>query len=339
MRAVQQTGFGGPEVLREVELPVPVPTPSEVLVRVSYAGVNFTDTQMRTTGLQTTVDLDGAPNVLSADRLPMIPGAEVVGTVGEDRRRVVALCGSGGYADYVAVDRSRVFDVPDEIGDGVALALFVQGLTAWHLCRTAGRLQAGESLLVHGAAGGVGSLTTQLAGHLGPSRIIGTASSEAKREAALEFGADVAIDSSPVDLSARILEANRGRAVDVILDMAGAATFDQSLEALAPFGRIVTYGSAAGKPAEIQARRFLVGSRSLVGFWLMDAFRIRALVEQPLAELFELSLQGALTPRLDASFPLAGAVDAHAAIAARTAVGKVVLTINGQPLDETWRTL
>src|ERR671937_191985 len=178
MRAIQQQEFGGPEVLELVELPVPEPSDAEVLIRVSRAGMNFADTHQRRN------------DYLAAQQLPLVPGGEVAGVREDTGERVVALCGLGGYAEYATAPEALAFPVPDGVDDATALALLVQGLTAWHLYRTSAKLAAGESVVVHAAAGGVGSIAVQLGKPLGAGRVIASASNEEKRALALELGAD-----------------------------------------------------------------------------------------------------------------------------------------------------
>src|SRR3954470_1996291 len=157
MRAVRISAFGGPEVLELVEdAPVPEPREGQVLVRVSRAGINFADTHARDN------------SYLSSYEVPLIPGAEVAGEV--DGRRVAALVGTGGYAEYAVAAAGAVFPLPDAVSDAAALALLIQGLSAWHLLRTSAKLAEGESVVVHAAAGGVGSLAVQLAERVGGGR-------------------------------------------------------------------------------------------------------------------------------------------------------------------------
>ena len=177
--------------------------------------------------------------------LPIFPGGEVAGTT-PDGRRVVAVCGTGGYAELALASRSLTFPIPDDVTDEQALALLVQGLTAWYLLREAARLVSADSVLVFGASGGVGSLAVQLARQFGAGAVIAAASSDEKRATALGLGATAAIDSDPVGLSERILSANDGRPVDVVLDAVGGAVFEQSVAALAAGGRLVAYGTAGG---------------------------------------------------------------------------------------------
>ena len=239
--------FGGPEVLKLVELPDPQPAPEEVLIRVSKAGINFADTHTRTN------------SYVRKATLPLVPGGEVAGVREDTGERVVALTGTGGYAEYAVAPAAHVFAIPEGVDDGTALALLVQGTTAWHLYRTAGRVGegasgdgggqngnvggggsgggekrdetregSGETVVVHAAAGGVGSLAVQLGRPFGAGRVIATASSEEKRALALRLGADAAIDPAPEGLTERLLETNGGRPVDVVFEMAGGEVFDAS---------------------------------------------------------------------------------------------------------------
>jgi NADPH2:quinone reductase len=315
MRAIQITEFGGPEVLREAELPDPVPGPGQLLVDVSTAGINYADTH--------TVE----DSYLSHSSLPMVPGAEVVGRTA-DGRRVVALTDGGGYAEKALVRENLAHDVPDDVSDAQALALVVQGVTAWHLLRTSARLAAGESVVVHAAAGGTGSLAVQLAREYGAGRIIATASSKEKRDLALELGADTAVDADPEELKDRLVEANGGRKVDIVLEMVGGPVFDASLAALAPFGRLVTYGMASRTPATpVQPAQLMGRSRSVVGFWLAHCLGRPGMYREPLAELLAMTAEGRLKPQVGEVYPLSEVARAHQDLRARRTVGKLVLDI------------
>ncbi|TVP73002.1 MAG: NADPH:quinone oxidoreductase family protein [Nitriliruptor sp.] len=314
MRAIRITEFGGPEVLTLVDdEPDPTPDPGRVVMEIDAAGINYADTHQ-------TEDTYLAPS-----SLPMIPGAEAVGRL-PDGRRVVALLGGGGYAERAAVAPPVAFEVPDGVSDGAALALILQGTTAWHLLHTSARMTPGESVLVLAAAGGVGSLAIQLARRLGAGRIIAAASTPEKRDLALELGADVAIDSRTEDLKAAVEEANGGK-VDVVLEMAGGATTDQSIAALAPFGRCVVYGMASREaPSLVDPRQLLSRSRGVIGFWLAHAMRDPARhLAAPMRELLELTVSGDLTPVVGGTYPLSEAAQAHRDLRERRTVGKLVL--------------
>jgi NADPH2:quinone reductase len=312
MRAVQIDEFGGPEVLKVVDLAKPEPGEGEVLIEVSRAGMNFADTHQREN------------SYLARYEVPLILGGEVAGTT-EDGRRVVALLPSGGYAEYAVAPNATVYPIPDGLDDGAALALLIQGLTAWHLLRTCGRVAPGESVVVISGAGGVGSLAVQLAKPFGAGRVIATASSEEKRALTLELGADAAVDPSVEDLTGALVEANGGGRVDVVLEMSGGRVFDQSAEALAPFGRIVAYGIASREQNSLETGRLMRKSRTVAGFWLMHCLGPRDMVEEPLADLFDRATRGELKPRVGATYPLSEVRRAHEDMQGRRTSGKLLL--------------
>jgi NADPH2:quinone reductase len=313
MRAIQMTEFGGPEVLKLAELPVPEPGPGEVLIRVSRAGLNFADTHTRTN------------SYVQKATLPLVPGGEVAGVREDTGERVVALVGSGGYAEYAIAPAELSFPIPDGIDDGTALALVIQGTTAWHLYRTSARVGEGESVVVHGAAGGVGSLAVQLGHALGAGRVIATASSEEKRSLALELGADIAVDPAADGLTERLIEANEGALVDVVFEMSGGAVFDASYRALAPFGRIVAYGIATSEPNEVGTGSLLRHSRAVVGFYLFHCVERPGMFTDALAELFARAGRGELRAVVGQTYPLAQAAQAQTDLRERRTTGKLLL--------------
>jgi NADPH2:quinone reductase len=313
VRAIQISEFGGPEVLKIVELPDPQPADGFDVVDVTAAGVNYADTHATEN------------SYLQAQTLPQVPGSEVAG-VTADGRRVASLVGSGGYAEKALAPRGVTFDIPDGVSDGAAVALLVQGLTAWHLLKTCARMQPGESVVVHAAAGGVGTLAVQLAKHWGAGRVIGTASSEEKRKLAESLGADVTVPADADDMNAALREANGGKKVDIVLEMVGGPTFDGSLHALAPFGRLIVFGMASRvAPTPIAPNSLMVGSKTVMGFWLVDCMRDLSMLSGPMAELLDLTAQGVLTPIVGATYPLADARRAHEDMRARATTGKVIL--------------
>jgi NADPH:quinone reductase len=317
MRAIQQREFGGPEVLELVDLPVPEPGDGEVLIRVARAGMNFADTHQRRN------------DYLAAQELPLVPGGEVAGVREDTGERVVALTGKGGYAEYAIAQEALTFPIADGVDDGTALALVLQGLTAWHLYRTAGRVDPGETVVVIAGAGGVGSLAVQLGKAMGAGRVIATASTQDKRDLALELGADAAVDGDPEGLKDRLIEANLGRQVDVVFEMAGGEVFDACLAALAPFGRLVTYGIASGKGNEVHTRKLMGRSRAVVGFWLMHCLGKPAMIDEALRDLFERTARGELRAVVGATYPLSEARQAQIDLAERRTTGKVLLDPSG----------
>jgi NADPH2:quinone reductase len=313
MRAIQISEFGGPEVLELVDLPRPEPGSEEVLIRVTRAGMNYADTHQRTN------------SYLAKAELPLVPGAEVAGVREDTGERVVALVGTGGYAEYATAPAAVTFPIPDGVDDGTALALLLQGLTAWHLYRTSAKLAAGETVVVYAAAGGVGSLAVQLAKPLGAGRVIATASTEDKRALALELGADVALDAAPEGMRERIVAANDGHRVDVVLEMVGGAVFEESLAALAPFGRLVTYGIASQEPNEVSTGALMRGSKAVVGFWLMHCLGRPGMVDEALADLFARVERGELRVVVGNTYPLSSAAQAQQDMQARRTHGKLLL--------------
>jgi NADPH2:quinone reductase len=313
---------GGPEVMRLDERETPAPGPGEVLVDVEAAGVNFGDTMIRR----------GA--YLRDQPLSMGPGCEAVGRIAlagsgakvEPGRRVAAWIEAGGaYADRVIAPADRVYAVPEDVPASAIAAVFFQGTTADYAVNRYGRMQPGETALVHAAAGGVGGLAVQLA-KLAGGRVIGTASSPAKREFAREQGADVVLDSSkPEELAQAVLEATGGNGCDVVIDGVGGPLFEPSLRSLAFRGRYVIAGSSSQEPAMLDARRLLPRTQTICGFILA-----RISEEDPgepsrsLLRLCDLVRDGRLKPRYEV-VPLEQAQDVHRRMDDRTLAGKVVL--------------
>jgi NADPH2:quinone reductase len=313
MRAIQMTEFGGPEVLVVTDLPDPLAAEGEVLIRVTRAGINFADTHTRTN------------TYVQRATVPLVPGGEVAGVREDTGERVVALVGTGGYAEYAVAPESRVFPIPDGVDDGTALALVVQGTTAWHLYRTAARVAEGESVVVHAAAGGVGSIAVQLGHALGAGRVIATASSDGKRALALELGADVAVDPAAEGLTERLIDANAGQAVDVVFDMSGGEVFDASYRALAPFGRIVACGIATNEPNRVSTGSLLRHSRSVVGFYIFHCLQRPGMFAEALNDLFDRVARGELRAIVGGTYALDQAAQAQIDLRARRTTGKLLL--------------
>jgi NADPH2:quinone reductase len=315
MRAVQITEFGGPEVLKLVELEAPVAGGGQVLVDVTSAGVNYADTHQV------------EDSYLQASSLPMIPGAEVVGTLA-DGTRVAAFAMAGGYCEQALVYPHMAFPLPETVSDGEALSLMVQGLTAWHLLRSSTHLKPGESVVVHAAAGGVGTLAIQLAKHWGAGNVIAVASTADKLELAKGLGADSLVLAGEADLKGALEAANGGKKVDIVLEMVGGPTFDASLAALAPFGRLATFGMASRTPPRpINAGDLMSRSRAVIGFWLAHCFGDPTLLQPQMAELLGMVVAGSLKPLVGGTFALGDAAAAHEALRSRGSIGKLVLDV------------
>jgi len=313
MRAIQITEFGGPEVLKLVELPTPEPNDHEVLIEVRRAGLNFADTHQRTN------------SYLAPAELPLVPGSEVAGIRTDTGERVVALTGGGGYAQFATAPKSLTFPIPDGVEDETALALLLQGLTAWHLYKTCAHIKQGDSVVVHAAAGGVGSLALQLGKPLGAGRVIASASTEEKRKLAIELGADAATDASPENMKDRLIECNEGNKVDIVFEMAGGQVFEESLNALAPFGRLVAYGIASGEQNQVSTGHLMRRSRAVIGFWLMHCIGHPEMVDDALKDLFERAARKEIKAVLGGTYPLGEAGAAQQDLQSRKTTGKLLL--------------
>jgi NADPH:quinone reductase len=313
VRAVQITRFGGPEVLEVVDLPVPVPEGGSVLLQVSAAGVNYADTHQTEN------------TYLARQTLPLVPGAEVVGRT-PDGRRVVALLAGGGYAEQAVAHPALTYAVPDEVSDTAALAVVLQGTTAWHMLRSSAHLAEGETVVVHAGAGGVGTLAVQLAKAFGAGRVIATASTEDKRKLTLELGADVAVSPEAEGLKDRLREANDGKPVDVVLEMTGGAVFDASLRALAPLGRLAVFGMAGRVPAhDIPAGMLMARSTAVIGFWLVHVVQRPAMLAEAVTDLLGMLERGELRAVIGKQYSLDTVADAHRSLLDRSSVGKLIL--------------
>jgi len=312
MKAIYITEFGGPEVMKYVDLPEPVPAGSQVLLDVTAIGINYADTHQTEN------------SYLSTQKLPLIPGMEVVGKM-PDGSRVLALAASGGYCQKTLVNPKTVIPLPDKVSDGQALAMMVQGSTAHMILRKMGQIKAGESVVIHAGAGGVGSVAIQLA-KLWGAFVIAVTSSDEKKKLCMDLGADVVVDANEADLTAALIKANNGKGVDLILEMVGGSTLDQSLEALAAFGRLVVYGMASRKaPKAIHPGSLMPKSQSVIGFWLVNALADKELMAEVFMDLFGMIITGKLKPVIGSTYPLSKASDAHRDMLARKTVGKIVL--------------
>jgi NADPH2:quinone reductase len=321
VRAIVATELGEPEVLRLSEAVRPAPGPGQVLVRVYVAGVNFSDTERRR-------------GVYRRPDLPWIPGTEGAGVVEEIGTTVhpgwigerVAFWAmppavSGTYAEYAVAPEWSLFRLGDRLGFEQGAALPLQGLTAYGVVHLAARIEAGQTVLIHAAGGGVGLLAVQLARRAG-ARVLGTVSSERKAEAVLAAGGEPMAYGE--DLLQRVLRATGGQGVDVVLDSVGRATQEVSLEVLAPFGHLVSYGDASGPPPPIDLDRLYERSLKISSYTLNVDYRPErwAAIRKDLLRWVE---EGSLRLNVSTILPLAAAAEAHRLIESRQSVGKIVL--------------
>jgi len=311
MQAIRIEEFGGPELLQLVEVEDPAPGADQVVVDVSRCGVNFADTHMTRN------------DYLAEQSLPLIPGAEISGRTA-DGRRVAALLGSGGYAEKAVVPESQLIPIPDQVDDDQAAAILLQGLTALALVKRCARIEPGEVIVIEAAAGGTGTLAVQLAKQAG-ARVIGLASSEAKRELVSKLGADAVVDSRATDLGAAIREANDGERVDAVLHMSGGAAFDAEMSVLAPLGRMVVFGIASREQRDVSTAALLRGSKSVVGFWLAHILIRPDLAVPMIGELLGAVAAGELEATIGGVYPLSEARRAHEDLISRRSSGKLLL--------------
>lgn len=321
MKAVLATGYGSSDVLEVQDVEEPVPSEGQVRIKVEAAGVNFADIMQRR-GLY-----PGGPEP------PFTPGLEAAGTIdmvgeGVDREegeRVVAAIEYDGYAEYVVADEESLFTVPESMSMEEAAAIPVQFLTAHSVLHEWGGLEEGERVLVHAAAGGVGTAAVQLADVAG-AVVFGTASTPEKLELAERLGADHTINYTEEDFADRINELTGGDGVDLVLDGVGGDAFESSFECLAHFGRVVTYGVASSEVPQFNTPNIFFGNYSVIGFHLGQAMqhdpgRIMPAI-QGVSELLE---EGEIEAIVNHSFDLEEAGEAHRSVEERETTGKVVL--------------
>jgi NADPH:quinone reductase len=320
MRAIRVQHTGGPEVMELADMPVPQPKPNEAVVKVSVAGVNAIDGHFRDGSLRTP--------------LPFIPGQEgvgVVSAVGAQAKTVkvgdrVAWSGSlGSYAEYVAAAADSLVPVPANIRDEQASAAMMHGLTAHYLANDAHKLKAGETALVHAAAGGVGLLLVQMARAIG-ARVIGTASSEEKAKLAREAGADEVIIFTKQDFEPEVKRLTGGKGVDVVYDGVGKATFEKNLNVMRLRGMLVLYGMSSGPvppvdPAKLSEKGSLYMARTTLAHFTATREELLART----GALFAMIAEGKLKLRIAKKYPLAEAPQAHQDMEARKIAGKLLL--------------
>jgi NADPH2:quinone reductase len=325
MKGVQFTQYGGPEVLQFVELEKPVPDSHEVVIEIKAIGVNYADTARR----------EGQYVVPTP--LPFVPGAEVAGVVTEIGdsvtsvqvgTRVVTLLGSKkatGYAEYSIADERGLIPIPDGVDFNKAVALPLQGLSAYHILKTMGRIEEGETVLVHAAAGGVGTIAIQLAKLFGAGKVIATASTEDKLNLAKELGADVLINYTEDDWVDQVLKATNGKGVDVALEMVGGKIFNQTLKCLATFGRLVVFGAASGEQSKLTPNMLMARNQSVIGFFLPQIMRKPKLLQESMTELLTYVQKGQLQLIVGGVYPLAEAANVHHLMQSRKTHGKLIL--------------
>jgi NADPH2:quinone reductase len=330
MKAVSYARFGGPEVLEYLDLPDPTPGPRQLVIETAAIGVNFPDIRERL-GVY-----NKAETRVGGVQLPQVGGLAVAGSVvaaGPGTsvpvgRRVVALMKKGAYAQRAVADEALCAVVDDDASaeQVVALAGFAaQGACAHLLLQASTTLRPGESVLVHGAAGGVGGLAVQIAKALGAGLTIGTASTAERREFVKTLGADAAISYDETGWTEHVRELTSGRGVDVLLESIGGEVFEQNFDALATFGRYLLLGSTRGPGEPFAPRRLMTKSQAMIGFYLPVFYDRPELIVNALRFLADGLKTGQIASRVDEVLPLSQAAEAHRRLESREVRGVIVL--------------
>ncbi|MEU5957375.1 zinc-binding dehydrogenase [Streptomyces sp. NPDC047525] len=325
MRAIQFQEYGGPEVLRVVETSTPEPGPGQIAVDVAYTGVNFADLKARAEGYR-------------VPSLPYVPGLEVSGRVRalgagvegfEVGQEVAALTEGGAYAEVALADGTTVFALPDGVDLRTAATLPTVLPTAHALLHEVGRLRTGETVLVQGAAGGIGTVVGQLAKAGGAGAVYGVVSSEAKAKYALEHGYDEVFVGD--GFAAEVRAATGGRGVDLALDPVGGDAFRDGLAALAVFGRLVSFGNASSaEPWQVGQPELYGTALGVFGFSILSLAKTAPqALREVAARAFAKVADGTVELPVTAEFGLADAADAHRLMGARTSTGKLLLRVAG----------
>jgi NADPH2:quinone reductase len=320
MKAVRVHQHGGPEALTVEDIPIPEPGAGEARIKIEAIGLNFVDVYKR----------KGIYKV----NLPLTPGEEAAGIVDavgpgvtevQVGQRVAYAQTTGAYAEYAVVPAHTLVPLPDGVSAQQAAAVLLQGMTAHYLCYSTYPLRAGETALIHAAAGGVGLLLVQMAHGLG-AHIIATVSTEEKAQLAREAGANDVILYTQVDFEAETKRLTDNRGVHVVYDSVGKDTFDKSLNCLRPRGMLVLYGASSGPvppfdPQILNQKGSLFLTRPGLGAYVAD----RTELLQRAGDLFQWMQSGDLDVRINTTFPLEQAADAHRYIEGRQTKGKVLI--------------
>ena len=320
-RTVQIREFGGPEKMEFADLPVGDPGPGQIRIRHEACGLNFIDTYQRS-GLYPLK----LPHPLGMEGAGIVEAVgEGVAHLKEGDRAAYASNPPGSYSEARVMAAERVCKLPDSIDFDTAACMMLKGLTTQYLFRSTGRLEGGETVLFHAAAGGVGLIACQWARAMGV-RLIGTAGSDEKCRLAKEHGAEECINYSTEDFVSRVRELTDGQGVDVVMDSVGKATFMGSLDCLKPIGIMITFGNASGKPDPVDPQLLAgKGSLYLTRPTLFSYIRTRELCQERADDLFEMVGSGKVKIEINQSYPLSEIAQAHRDLEARKTTGATVI--------------
>lgn len=324
MKAIFVTQFGGPETMKWMDTEIPAINSTQVLIRVEKTSVNFADIKSRY-GRK-----GGGP-------LPFIPGLDAAGVVekvGSDvtslqvGQRVIAFPKGGSYAEYVVADEILTYALPDSIDMDTAAACPLVSFLSHRLLADVARLEQGETVLVHAAAGGVGTTLIQLAKRLGSGQVIGTVGSDSKVAVALEAGADHVINYETEDFAAKVNEFTDGEGANVILDSIAGRVTEKSMDCLAYYGRLVHFGNSSGEVGSIRTADLHASCRSVLGFSLGTTRSKRPhLLRETSEHVFRYLEEGRLKIKIGGRFPLEQAAQAHELVESRLSTGKIILDV------------
>ncbi|EJQ49829.1 quinone oxidoreductase [Bacillus wiedmannii] len=324
MKAIIVTSFGGPEVMKYTDVDMPDISEDQVLIRVVATSINFADIKSRY-------------GKKGNKALPFIPGIDAAGVVERvgshvkniyPGQRVIAFPQDGSYAEYVVANENLTFALPHEVDFQTAAACPIVSFTSYNLLANVARLQQGESVLIHAAAGGIGTTAIQIAKLLGAGTVIGTVGNESKIKIALDAGADYVICRQDVDFVEKVNELTNGEGVDVILDSISGTVSERSLKCLAYYGRLVHFGNASGEIGNFQTKDLHASCRSILGFSFGTTRKKRPeLLQKTANEVFRYLRDGRLKMKAAKSFPLQDAGKAHEWVESRKSTGKVILTV------------
>jgi NADPH2:quinone reductase len=320
VKAIQFSEVGGPDVMKIVDIPKPEVRPKMVRVRNHAVGINFADNFFR------------QGTYLVRPKLPDTPGMEGAGVIDEVGPEVEGLkagmrvvgIGLKTYAEYSLFYANQTIPLPDFVSFEEGVAFPIQTLTAWFMMYVSHNLAAGQTVLVHSAAGGVGLVAIQIAKAAG-ARVIGTVSSDSKIAICKQYGADDVINYETQDFAKEVMRLTDNKGVDLNLDAVGKPTFEKGIECAAPFGHIILYGRAGGPPDKLDVNRLFPKALKVSGFVLFTASSNHELMRRGTEACFNLIKQGKLKMVIGKSFPLEQAPEAHRFMESRQSVGKLVL--------------
>jgi NADPH2:quinone reductase len=323
MKGIQIHEFGGTDVLQYRELPIPQPGENQVLIRVAAAGVNYADIMTR----------KGVYH--GAGHPPLTPGLDVAGTVIEvgssvtsikPGQRVVAFPDAGSYAEYTISQEALTFAIPDEVDFETAAAFPTVGFTVHQLLAEVTRFQPGETILIHAAAGGIGTTAIQVAKKLGAGLIIGSVGHDSKKDVVLELGAHHVVNSRSSDYVQQVLDLTNGQGINVILNSIAGSVFESDLGCLARFGRLAIFGHASGEAGSVRSTDLHSSCRSILGYSMGTNKKYRPeTYRKPMMELMQWIKEGSIRPMISDKLHLSEAGKAHEVIESRMNKGKIIL--------------